>query len=612
MDANFKALLTWDNILLAASAIGFSGGLGFILLTSFRNNPLDSSKSESKADLPKQKIKLEDLSQNWINPKKQKKEQIFLKDLYYRWRTIDNKNIPEDDNAVVHTFKNDRVRKFFYKYVHEKTYFKNARKQRSVVVQILHLLDEEGDCPSVVFSIGDPDGGLTSTTHGILQRVSLLNHSLNVAEIICQSIKKDSPQGAMLMAPDALICALGHDLGKLPSFNADGYTHGSHPLTSDTIIQNVKDFKLLKNREEIENAIKRHHHPNIEQEKSALLRLLWASDTKARTVEQDVVIGLDKERFENQRYVYMEKEESQGRTTPAPVVKTTSGAAPSQPEEEMIEELAQEPEVFEDQEEDQEIQTESGVAAEQEEVFFDVPGPQQEKSGEPQKKPDRPKKNKQPGATGIEQPASPEAIAKAKADVAAAWKEQELLHGIQDPTPELQVEQAKTVALDGWFSPGKFLDDLEKQVNQVDRMRICAFSLPTGKIYVAPETMVRLIQKQAKSAKIGWLTELDDYTDLTGNKNQNFPKIWATLLVGIVDLFRSQGFIDACIRPGFYGNHFVVTSEPVPTTGTRFFTVFLANAFKLTIPQFESKKIANRVTNIKDVKLAKTGGFGNE
>ena len=35
MDENFSALLTWDNILLGMSIIGFSGGIGFVLLTNF-------------------------------------------------------------------------------------------------------------------------------------------------------------------------------------------------------------------------------------------------------------------------------------------------------------------------------------------------------------------------------------------------------------------------------------------------------------------------------------------------------------------------------------------------------------------------------------------------
>lgn len=608
MDENIRVLLTWDNILLALCVAGFSGGAGYIVRASFRDNPVDSEESEPA--IPKEKIKIEDLSQNWIDPKKEKREKIFLTDLYYRWRAVDNKKIPKNDNTVVHAFKNDRVRKFFYKYIHEKTYFKNARKQRVVIVQILKMLDNEGGCPSVVCTVGDPERTeLTQTTYGVLSRVSLMNHTLNVAETICQFIKKESPQGAMLMVPDALVCALGHDLGKLPRFCADGYTHGAHPLTSNSILQDVTDFKLLKNREEIENAIKRHHHPNLDKEKSILLRLLGAADSKARVVEQDVVLGLDKERFENQRYVYQEREGSAA-SQPVPVMETTSADGPTMsPEEPGVQVQSPETDMLDGELVNQEPAPSNDQP--QEEVFYDAQIPPAVQVEQPKSSKRPPKKDKSPGTTATGNtkppvPESPEAIAKAKKNIDAAWKEQEFLYGISNPNPEIQVEQAKTVALEGWFNPEEFLADLEKQVNQVDRMRICAFSMSTGKIYVSPETMVRLVQKQAKKAKVGWLTELDEYVDLSGKKNPAFPKVWSTLLIGIVDLFRSQGFIDPCIRPGFYGNRFLITSDLSPTVGTLFYTVFLANAFKLTIPQLESKKIASRVLIIKDVKLAKS------
>lgn len=610
MDENIRPLLTWDNITLAISAIGFTGGIVFFTWASRTKKtvkPLESQ--EIQVDLLKQKVHLKDLSKNWISPGKQKKEQVHLKDLRHLWRKIENET-PDNDDTVVHTFEHDRVRKFFHKYIHEKPYFRTARLQRSVIIQILHILDTEGECPSVVFLTGDPENSLGATTQGILRRVSLLNHSLNVAEIICQKIKKDSPSGAMLMAPDALVCALGHDLGKLPRFNADGYTHGAHPLTSNTILQDVKDFKLLKNRGDIENAIKRHHHPNLEQEKSPLLRMLGASDSKARVMEQDVVIGLDKERFENQRYVYLDREDASDTTTP--LIETTSAkTAPSSSQTETGEYSTSVK--FEDQGADQgsavKMDTSQSLLEEsrpaEEDVFFDMPIHGMGLQPTAQQKPARPKKKNPAKETALAPLVSPEETTKAQTDVAAAWKEQEFLHGIKDPTLGLLAEQAKTLTLEGWFNADQFLDDLEKQINRLDSMRICAFSMQTGKVYVPRETMVRLVQKQAKEAKIAWLTELDVYIDLSEDKDQNLPAIWPPILLGIVDKFRDQGFIDSSISPGFYGNYYDVTSKPIATNGTRFFTVFRAEAFKTTIPQLEKKKLAARLRNIQSVKIAK-------
>lgn len=534
--------MTWDNILLAVSICGFTGGVVFFFWTALRK-PVEVT-GEAQIETPKDKVRLEELSKTWIPANKQQKEQIHLKDLCHLWRKVED-GIPESDDTVVHTFTNDRVRKFFHKYIHEKPYFKKAHMQRNVVIQLLHILDAEGNCPSVVTSVGDPESALSATTHGILRRVSLLNHTVNVAEIICQKIKKESPQGAMLMAPDALICALGHDLGKLPRFCADGYTHGSHPITSNTILQEVKDFKLLKNREMIENAIKRHHHANLDQEKNPLLRLLAASDIKARVVEQDVVIGLDKERFENQRYVYH-------------ALKDESPA----PEPHSLEIISK---------------------------YFQSPAPVHKEEPELEEAKTR----------------------KQAAEVAAAWKEQEFLSGISDPIPEILAEKAKeTVWLDGWFRAQQFLSDLEKEVNKMEGMRIKAFSMPTGEIYVPRDTMIKLVQKQASYANIKWINELGVAVDLSVDQTKsNDQKIWTNLLVGIVDIFREQGFVDpSIITPGFYGNHFDVVSEPIPTAGTRFYTVFRADAFSTTIGQFETKKVGHRILNIKKVTLAPAKG----
>jgi len=568
MAETFKILLAWDNILLTIGIVGLMVCIASIVRTGY-----STPSASPEPILPKKRIKLIDLVQNWKPPKK---KQIDIRELCPLWRA-EFEQISKDDDTVVHTFTHDRVRKFFYKFIHEQSYFKNARRQRTVIIQILHFLDNKGNCPSVVFIHGDPDNEKSATNHNILKRVSLLNHSLNVAEIICQMIKKESTTGAMIMAPDALICALTHDLGKIPGSCADLYTSGLHPITSNTILQSINGFQQLKNRSDIEAAIKMHHNPHLENEKNHLLRLLGAADKKARVVEEAIVIGLDQEQFKNQKYAYLEEKEPVPAPSPS-LVETTSQLDPEKNE------LAQDP---------QELVTNNAateqppnIDQDEKEVFFDAPIAKQE--------PILPKNT-----------VPPEKLAMAVIKSQEAWKKEKIEHGIDKPPIALQEEQeTATILLDGWFSAGKFLKDLEERVNRMNGLQIQAFSMPTGKIYVTRDTLQTLIKNQAKAGKIAWLSKLDTQVDLVGKKEAQLSQIWTTLLIGIIDLFRAKGLLDDSIKPGFYGNHFFMNTTPQPTLGTRFYTVFLANAFETTIPEFESKKIAAIIKSIKEVKPA--------
>lgn len=576
MAGTLKILLAWDNILLTIGIVGLLVCIASIVRTGY-----STPSASPEPILPKKRIKLIDLVQNW---KPLQKKQIDIRELCPLWRA-EFEQISKDDDTVVHTFTHDRVRKFFYKFIHEQSYFKNARRQRTVIIQILHLLDNKGDCPSVVFVYGDPDSEKSGTNHSILKRVSLLNHSLNVAEIICQMIKNESTTGAMIMAPDALICALTHDLGKIPGSCADLYTSGLHPITSNTILQSINGFQQLKNRADIEAAIKMHHNPNLENEKNHLLRLLGAADKKARVVEEAVVIGLDQERFKNQKYAYLEKEEPVSAPSPS-LVETTSQVNQDKNE------LAQDPQEIvinsatTEQPPLQATHTQTNTDQGEKEVFFDVPIAKQE--------PILPQET-----------VPPEKLAMAIIKAQEAWKEQKTKYRIDKPPIALQEEQATaTILLDGWFNEGQFLNDIENGVNRLYGLQIQAFSMPDGKIYVTRNMIQTLIKKQAKTAKIAWLSKLNTQIDLSKKKEPQFSQIWTTMMIGIIALFREKGLIDDSIKPGFYGNHFFINSTPTRTTGTCFYTVFLAKAFKTTIPEFESRKIAAALKNIKEVKPA--------
>lgn len=60
--------------------------------------------------------------------------------------------------------------------------FEKFPQQKAVCGQILHLLDKEEDCPSVVDIHGDVKGNWDENTYQLFARTTLLDHSLNVAE----------------------------------------------------------------------------------------------------------------------------------------------------------------------------------------------------------------------------------------------------------------------------------------------------------------------------------------------------------------------------------------------------------------------------------------------
>lgn len=164
------------------------------------------------------------------------------------------------------------------------------------VESILKLLDKHGDCPSVV--VANTDGMYTDTdldrlredyrgfsTHEILSRVTLLDHSLEVARRI-EGMRKGSAQ-----TPVWIIEALAHDLGKIPSYHySRSYATGDHPIISCTILQSeVRGFMDLseRDRKDVENAVRNHHRGGFDAKDADIehVKLLADADKDARSTE---------------------------------------------------------------------------------------------------------------------------------------------------------------------------------------------------------------------------------------------------------------------------------------------------------------------------------------
>ena len=148
--------------------------------------------------------------------------------------------------------------------------------------RIVEILEQYGDCPSVVDTIADPEKKAATRVGDILSRVALRDHTFNVARIALRLLKDayDDPVGYI---PPVIIAALGHDLGKIPQLRSQGkYVKADHPLTSVSIVEEIfekdKDAHWLKM---VAKAIGEHHQSATDR----LSELLKEADGKARQLE---------------------------------------------------------------------------------------------------------------------------------------------------------------------------------------------------------------------------------------------------------------------------------------------------------------------------------------
>jgi hypothetical protein len=117
----------------------------------------------------------------------------------------------------------------------------------------------------------------------LLGEISLLDHTLHVAEKIIQFALEDE---ITFLIPDAIVAALGHDIGKIPSNRNNLYALGEHPLSAGKVLSNLELFKDLPKKDKIIKAIKMHH----KQPDELLANMLKRADQKARQEELDYVV----------------------------------------------------------------------------------------------------------------------------------------------------------------------------------------------------------------------------------------------------------------------------------------------------------------------------------
>lgn len=174
-------------------------------------------------------------------------------------------------------FGQEVVREFYdpYRQVFE------SQKAHEGYFKLLEFLDRYGVCPSIVTIGEDSEGDELYSVSRILEKITLRQHSINVAREMLKLIKETYRDYEDLI-PEALIISFGHDIGKAPVLRESGiYVKADHPILSE-----MKLRELFKGVEPhwFEHALRivKEHHGHT---KEPLGQLFITADSRAREKE---------------------------------------------------------------------------------------------------------------------------------------------------------------------------------------------------------------------------------------------------------------------------------------------------------------------------------------
>lgn len=266
---------------------GFNGLLGAAIgtLLLYILGVLTLGRKKLPINTGQQEIPISDLAEIWAESKRT--GQIHIRDIAPLWR---KSTITEEERSD-YTFKYPEVEKWFQANISEQPWFNEAEAHMEICYQLLQMLEKEAPCPSVVNPSNDVEASWDTNTYNMLGQTSLLDHSLHVAE---QTITLLIDAGAHHVIPDAMVAALGHDIGKLPTNRTHLYSLGEHPLAAGRVLAEIKLFGELSRKEEISKAIK-HHHMRPE---GLIGKTLKKADQKARQQELEEAVNLPKQQEE--------------------------------------------------------------------------------------------------------------------------------------------------------------------------------------------------------------------------------------------------------------------------------------------------------------------------
>lgn len=187
------------------------------------------------------------------------------------------------------TFEKDEILAPLWKDCVE-PYLEEVERQDALelLVKGFNLLSEKGSCPSVSIRIRETEPEDTTETESyalykdLLSKVTLKEHTAHVVRYSVDSAKEffQSPE---VHIPKLIICAVFHDVGKIPEYRML-YNYQAHPFVSANVLNQLagecqkRPFWL----DEAIQIVKEHHLPG---EQNVYKKILKKADKNARMLE---------------------------------------------------------------------------------------------------------------------------------------------------------------------------------------------------------------------------------------------------------------------------------------------------------------------------------------
>ena len=267
-----------DNSYVYLAAAGLCGG-GIVLgVASLVNDRFNAVSAGSGSDRDVEKKDLGDISCYWTD-RVFTGDTVYLERISILWREPEEKE--ETEKFITPSFRNKEIERFCEEYVTERPAVRGAR--RKIIVRLLHLLDEFGDCPSVVgksAASNEKEGEreLGDELYNYLALTPLWKHSLHVARFYAAKMDGDT------LLPNALIIALGHDIAKIPKYYGATYKSAEHSSLAHLVLLEIPEYASLPNAMKLGLTIQAHHYLAPGDSMAAMLK---AADQEARKLESE-------------------------------------------------------------------------------------------------------------------------------------------------------------------------------------------------------------------------------------------------------------------------------------------------------------------------------------
>jgi hypothetical protein len=157
-----------------------------------------------------------------------------------------------------------------------------AQGALGVVNSLIDLIEKHGSCPSIAVGGSDQEAADLTSVARILANVNLRDHTYSVLKIIVSILGEEmtDPEHA---APVYIVCALAHDIGKIPEFRLSGiYNSSEHAFISAQKLREIMKDTNISWAETAIEAVRSHH---ARKAPDTVTYLLKRADQRARAYE---------------------------------------------------------------------------------------------------------------------------------------------------------------------------------------------------------------------------------------------------------------------------------------------------------------------------------------